>query len=107
MKTLLKLILVAAVLHATWRIGGAYWDHYRFEDNVREAAQFSQRATAADISARVLALAEEMNIPLSADDLTVSRDQHHVTVDAAYVRDVEVLPKWTRRWEFSIHVNVL
>jgi hypothetical protein len=107
MKTILKLVVVAALLHATWRVGSAYWDHYQFEDSVREIAQFSRNATAVDLSARVLTLADQMHIPLQAEELTVTRDARHVKVDAAYVREVELLPRFARRWAFSFHLDVL
>jgi hypothetical protein len=107
MKTILKLVVVAAVLHATWRVGSAYWDHYQFEDQVREIAQFSKNASAADLSARVLTLAEQMHIPLQAEELTVTREERHVKVDAAYVREIEFLPRFARPWDFSFHLDVL
>lgn len=107
MKTLLKLVVTAAVLLATWRVGHVYWDHYQFEDAVKEAAQFTDRKTADQLPARVLDLAEKMEIPLEADHLSVVKDQRRVSVDATYVRTVEILPGFKRDWDFEVHVSVL
>jgi alcohol dehydrogenase class IV len=107
LKTLLKLLVAAAILNATWRIGSAYWERYQFQDAVKEAAQFSQRATADQLAGQVLDLADKMDIPLQADDVTVAKERRRTTVDAAYARDIEVFPRVARRWQFAVHVSVL
>jgi hypothetical protein len=107
MKTVIQLLLAAVILLASYRVGHVYWDHYQFEDAVKEAAQFSDRNKADDLPARVLDIAERMEIPLDAEHLSVSREQRRVTVDANYVRAIEVLPGFSRDWEFTIHVSVL
>lgn len=107
MKTLLKLVVMAAILFATWRVGSVYWAHYQFEDAVKETAQFTDRNTVDQLSGKVLDLAQKMEIPLDADHLTVTRDQRRVTVDASYGRTVEVLPGFTRNFDFTLHVSVI
>jgi hypothetical protein len=107
MKTLVKLLVTAAVLLAAYRVGHVYWDHYQFEDAVKEAAQFTDRRHADELPARVLELAEQMEIPLDADNLSVTRNQRRVNVDASYVRTVEILPGFSREWDFEVHVAVV
>jgi hypothetical protein len=48
-----------------------------------------------------------MEIPLDPANLSISRDQRRVTVDASYVRTVEILPRLTRDWPFEVHVSVV
>jgi hypothetical protein len=107
MKTLIKLVIVAAVLLATYHVGDAYWDHYQFEDAIKEAAQVAQHADAQELTAKVLNLAEKMEIPLDPENLSVTREQRRITIDAVYVRSIELLPRVTRHWEFTIHISVL
>jgi hypothetical protein len=107
MKTLLKLLLAAAVLNATWRIGTAYWNHYQFEDAVKELAEFSDRTRPEDVTAKVLDLADKMDVPLQSDELKVDKAAHRTTIDAVYFRDIEVFPRVSRHWEFDVHVSVI
>jgi len=107
MKTLVKLLVIAAVLLATYRVGSVYWDHYQFEDQVKELAQFTDRNHAQELPGKILDLAQKMDIPLDAEGLAVTREQRKVTVDASYVRHVEILPRFSRDWEFAVHVSVL
>jgi hypothetical protein len=107
MKIILKLIVVALVLNASWHVGAAYWQHYQFEDQVQEAAQFVGRAKSDELAARVYELADKYEIPLEADAVKVTKDQRRVTVDAAYAREIEIAPRYPRHWEFAVHVSVL
>ena len=107
MKTVLKLLVLGAILLAAYRVGHVYWDHYQFEDAVVEAAQFSDRNKPDDLPARVLDIAARMEIPLDAEHLSVTREQRRVTIDAAYVRTVDILPGFSRDWEFTVHVSVV
>lgn len=106
MRTLIKLLIAGLLLHATWRIGEAYWEHYQFEDDVQNAAQFSGTAGSGEISQTVLNLAAEHGIPLAPENLQVSREQRRVVVSGAYVRDIQVLPRYPRPWDFSFDVTV-
>jgi hypothetical protein len=107
MKTVLKLIVVGVVLLACYRVGDAYWSHYQFEDAVKDAAQFTDRNHAQELPGKILDLADKMEIPLDPANLSIARDQRRVTVDASYVRTVEILPRLSRDWQFDIHVSVM
>jgi hypothetical protein len=107
MKALVKLIVLGVVLLGTYRVGIVYWDHYQFEDEVKELAQFTDRNHAQELPGKILDLAQKMEIPLDPDALSVTREQRKVTVDASYVRAVEILPRFCTNWEFKVHVSVL
>jgi hypothetical protein len=106
MRTLLKLAVAALIAHATWRVGAAYWDHYQFEDAVKETAQFAERATPGAIEQQVLGLAADRGIPLDAAAVDVTRATRTITVDGAYVRNIEVVPRFCWAWDFTFHVTV-
>ena len=40
MRTLVKLLVAALVVHAAYRLGTAYWDHYHFQDDVQQLAPY-------------------------------------------------------------------
>jgi hypothetical protein len=106
-KTLVKLILVLLVLNAVYRVGTAYWTHYQFEDSVQQLAQFSDRATPEEVRTKVLEQAATLGVPLDPENLTITRGNRRVEVDATYFRDLELVPRYKRHWDFKIHVLVL
>lgn len=91
-RTLIKLVVVLVVLNALYRFGDAHWDHYKFEDSVQQLAQFSESATADDVRTKVLELARLQDIPLTTDNLTVTRVPRRIEVDGAYVRKLTLFP---------------
>ena len=104
-KAVIRLALVAVLANATWRVGTAYTKHYRFTDAVTQATQFRGRRTDQDVHDRVFELAAIHDIPVTDDNLSVSRRDNHTVVDGSYRRPIEMLPGFTYLWPFSIHVD--
>ncbi len=107
MRTLIKLAIAALVIHATYQIGSAYWDHYQFTDAVQQVSQFGESEPIAEIKNRVMELAAERNLPISDEAITVSRSQRRIDVDGAYTREILLAPGYKRRWTFTVDVVVI
>ena len=107
MKTVIKLIIVALVLNAAYRVGSAYWTHYQFQDSIQQMAQFSEHAAPEDLRTKILEMAGTLGVPIEPDNLTVTRGNRRIDIDGSYFRDLEIVPRFKRRWDFTIHVTVL
>ena len=107
MKTVIKLVIVLLILNATYRVGSAYWTHYQFQDSIQEAAQFAERASPEDLRVKILELAATLRVPIDPDNLTVTRGNRRIDIDGSYFRNLELVPRYERRWDFTIHVTVL
>ncbi len=105
MKTIIKLVIAALVVHATWRAATVYLRYYEFKDQVHEAAQFSDRKPESELHARVLSLAKQHEIPLAPEALNVRRQENHMLVDATYTEQIELLPRYFYPWEFKVHID--
>ena len=103
MKTLIKLIVVALVANALWRVGIAYTTFYRFKDSINEAAM--QGTTEADLKQKVVELARTYDLLLTSEDLTVTRESQHVSVKTSYTSPVAVLPGYEYQWPFTVDVD--
>ena len=104
-KTILKRAVVALSANATWQAVNAYWPHYKFEDAVRSTVQFRSNRTDAQLRARILELAANYDVPVAEEDIEISRDEAHTVVDAAYVRSVNLVPGYTYRLPFKLHID--
>ena len=107
MRTLLKLIVVALIVHGVYRVGFAYWQHYQLHDAIQQLALFSDSATEREVSEAVLELAIERDVPLAPDALVVRRQPRRILIEGSYTRDIEVLPRYPVPWSFEIDVAVL
>jgi hypothetical protein len=107
MKTIIKLIIAALVIHATYRAGTAYMRFYEFKDDVTQIAQFGVRQTDNQLRNGVLDAAKRRAIPLNPDSIKVRRENHHIIIDTNYLEQVELLPRYFYPWDARVHVDVL
>ncbi|MFN2445083.1 MAG: hypothetical protein ABR606_05800 [Vicinamibacterales bacterium] len=108
MKTLLKLLIVAVVLHGATRATIATWRHYQFQDAVEEEMIFADvRATPDVLHDRVMELAHQYEIPLDNDALQVTKTGFRTQVSAAYTEQVKLVPRFYEpTWTFDASVDV-
>lgn len=107
MKAIVKLILAALVLHATWRAGTVYLRYYEFKDEVTQIAQFGTRQTDNQLRNAVLDAAKRRDIALEADAVTVRRQNYRIIIDSHYREQVELAPRYFYPWDAKLHVDVL
>jgi hypothetical protein len=107
MKAILKLIIAALIIHATWKAGTVYFRFYGLKEDVTQIAQFGVRQTDNDLRNGVVDAAKRRDIPLGADAVTVRRQNHHIIIDATYKEQVELAPRYFYPWDAKLHVDVL
>jgi hypothetical protein len=105
MRALIKLVLAALVIFATWRVGSVYLRYYQFRDEVQQTAQFSGQRSETDLHGRVIEIAKEHQIPLDAERVKVRREENHTRIDASYVEQIEILPAYRYPWEFTVNID--
>ena len=107
LKLLIKLAVAALIANAAYRLGIAYLSYYRFTDAVAQTAQFGPDRSRAEIHRRVLELASQYDVPLTADGFTIRRTENsHTIVDGGYTQKVDLLPGYQYPWPFTVHVDV-
>jgi hypothetical protein len=106
-RTLVKLLVAALVVHACWRCTGVAVRYYRFKDAVHEMVLFSSAKSDVALEARVLELAEQSDVPIKRDSVRVHHVQNHIVVNAAYTDQVELLPTKFYPFDFTVNVDVL
>ena len=105
LKTAVKLALLAIAANATWHFYLAYSAHYRLRDTAREIAQNRGDKTDTQVHDEIMAVAEEVEVPVSPEELTVSHEGSTTTISASYSRPLEVLPNKSIDWAFTFRVD--
>jgi hypothetical protein len=103
-KLAIKLAIAALIANAGWQAGRTVAAHYQFRDDVRQAA-LMRGQTDAQLQQRVLELAANYAIPLTADALTIRREERHIYVEGSYVRVVPIAPQLDYPWRFDWEVD--
>ena len=106
-RTLLKLAVVALLANAAWHLFGAYSPNYKLQDGIQYAALNRGPMTDEALRDKILEIAAQFEVPVTAADVSVTRSGPHTLVDLSYVRPVDLAPGFRYPWPFSIHVDVL
>ena len=105
MKALIKLVIAALVVHATWRAGDAYLRYYRFKDGLQQTAQFSLGRSENEVHTQAVELAKRNGVPIDPEDIAVTRKDNHTLIDASYEERIELLPRYYYPYRFKLTVD--
>jgi len=101
-RKLVKLGIFLLIANAVYRIAPVSVHYYQFKDALQELALFSQKATDAELTDRVMALADEHSIPLDRDYITIKRPNGALIIDASYVESMTLLPGYSYDHQFDV-----
>ena len=107
MKAIIKLLIAALVIHATWKAGTVYLRYHALKEDVTQIAQFGTRRSDNELRNGVVDAAKRREIALAGGDVSVKRDNHHIIIDANYTEQVELAPRYFYPWDAKLHVDVL
>ncbi|MBP1633501.1 MAG: hypothetical protein H6Q10_75 [Acidobacteria bacterium] len=123
----IKIAIALLVLNGVVRVGAAYWANYRFEDQLSEIAQFGDRRGEALLCGAALEAAQKLGLPVAAEAIQIRRGTNppftcgkgyegavpanrggaqKLAIEAAYQRNLDVFPGYTRRFTFNPSAEV-
>ena len=107
-KLLVKLAIAALVANCFWRVGSEYITCYKFEDSVREAAEF-RKGSDVELRGKIEMLAADYDVPLDDEDLSIMSDQargaDHVVIQLSYAKPIQLVPGYEYDWPFSFTID--
>ena len=107
MKTVIKLLIALAIVNAVARGGIAAWGHFQLKDAAQQLIVFGSNVPTAQISYLILDKAVELDVPLEAENIDVSRQGSRTVVYASYTKPVEFFPAFIYPLDLSFTVEAL
>ena len=107
MKTIIKLLIVAAVLNACARGAMAAWSYYQFKDATQEAIRFAGNATDGQLQQQILTRAMELEVPVDPANVQVTHQSLRTIADVSYTQEIELFPSYRRPFQFKFRVDAL
>jgi hypothetical protein len=105
MKTVLKLVIAVAFLNAVIRGADSMWSYYKLKDEAQRMLLFGSTSTTEELQSQILSAAADLEIPLTAERLSVRRDGRRAVAEASYTQQVEFFPNYPYPIEFSFVVD--
>lgn len=107
MKTFIKLLVAVAILNAVVRVGLATASYYEFKDQTQQLITFGADASVAELQDQVLERATALDLPVTPDDIEVTREGKRTAASASYTEPVEVFPSYQYPIDFQFTVEGL
>ena len=104
-KTIIKTLIVLAIVNGLYRTGVVAWDYFRLRDEAEQMIIFGAKASTEDLHTRILAKAEELGIPLESQNLDVRREGGRTFVYGSYQQPLEYFPNVTYPVDLSFAVD--
>jgi hypothetical protein len=105
MKTVVKLVIMLALLNAVARSGYAWWNYYQLKDGTQQLLTFGLDVTPDQLASEILQRATDLNIPLDAENIEVRRDGVRTSAAVSYTQPIEFFPRYVYPVEFSFSVD--
>jgi hypothetical protein len=81
---LLPLLILALAIYFAMDFGEVYFHYYQFKDAMGQEARFAMDKTDAQITTRLSALADSLELPPGAELITVERGPTTITISSDY-----------------------
>jgi hypothetical protein len=104
-RKLVSLAVIVLVVLFFWRVVPPWMTYFDFQDQVREAARYSQGRTAEQVQAHIVRLAQQDQIPLDERAIKILKEEQLMHVELAYTENLQVLPGYFYPYEFRIEIN--
>ena len=105
LRNLVRLAVILLIAHALYRFVPVYLHYYQFKDAVKETALFSKDRSELELTDRVMALADEYQIPLDRDVVQISKDSHKTYITLMYEEQIEWVPSYKRPMPFTVSIE--
>lgn len=107
MKTIIKLVIVAMVINAAYRAGDAAWRFYSLKDAAQQMLVFGADTPPERLQEQILKRAAELKVPVSPDNVTVTREGTRSAASVSYRQDIELFPSYRYPYGFSFNVDAV
>ena len=107
MKAFLSFVLAVLIVNACVRWGDSAWRFYQLRDAVEQATRYGELKTTSLLRKRIVELAQEHDIELTADNVVVERRGQETYVSVAYTEAIPLVPKaYTKDQDYDITITV-
>ena len=101
---LITLLILAVVIYFGVGVGEQYLRFYRYQDEMRQQVRFAAHNSDLQIVRRLREQADSLSLPEAAGEVTVQRDDRHITIDSEYYVQLE-LPLIVHEVRFTPHAE--
>ena len=105
LRNIVRLVILGLIVHAGVRVVPEFWHYLQFRDAVTEVASYPGRKTPEQLRDRIVQLAQQHNVPVGPQDVTVTRAGARTTVFTGWTAQLEYVPYRFYEYDFIVDVE--
>jgi hypothetical protein len=108
-KTLLKLLVVAAVVNGAYRFGTAEYKFSQLKDSTHSTLMLGANTPLEQLKEQILRKATELRLPVAEDAVSVARENVRTSAAVSYQQYIELFPgyKYLRDYSFTDEIAAI
>jgi hypothetical protein len=108
-KTLLKLLVVAAVLNGAYRFGIAEYRFSQLKDSTHSLLILGTNTPIEQLKDQILRKAADLRLPVDQDRVSIARENVRTTAAVSYQQNIELFPgyNYLRDYTFTDEIAAL
>lgn len=106
MKTLLKLLLVVAVINGAYRFGMAEYRFSQLNESTKSVLVLGTDTPVEELRDQILRRAGDLALPVPRDNVAVTREGLRTIAKVTYHQEIEVFPGFRYPRDYSISEEI-
>jgi hypothetical protein len=106
MKTLLKLLVVVAVINGAYRFGMAEYRFSQLKESTKSVLVLGTNTPVEELRDQIVKRAGDLDLPVPPDNVTVRREGVRTTAKVTYHQEVEVFPGYHHPRDYSLSEEI-
>jgi len=103
LKALVWILVLSTVLYTGYKLIIPYFSYYMLKTDVKEEIKLSYMYTDASLRRRIAKKAAIWSIPITADDVQISKNFRNITIKLSYSETIIFLGRYKKDFVFKIN----
>jgi len=105
LKALIWILVLAFALYSGYKLSFPYLSYYMLRTDVEDELRLAHMYSDATLRKRIAEKAATWSVPITTDDIVISRDFDTLTISLGYAQKVTFLGKYTKKLVFNIKAS--
>jgi len=105
LKALVWILIFSSAIYVGYKLYYPYFSYYMLKTDVKEEIKLAHMYTEASLRRRVVKDAHNWYVPITTDDVHISRDFRTITISVNYSNTITFLGGYKRKFVFNISVS--
>ncbi len=105
LRALIWIIVLSSALYSGYKLSYPYFSYYMLKTDVEEELKLAHMYKDSTLRARIARKAAAWSVPITADDVKISRDLDKLTISVNYSETIIFLGRYKKKLVFSIKAS--